>query len=83
MTFGLNQLLSNAQIPMMCSEDVVIRPEKYLERARFYLPLAVCCNKTSPKEEWRCVHQDLAYRRAQRAWESREWFANCQFWSTQ
>lgn len=83
MTFGVNKLLSNAQIPVMCTEEVVIRPEKYLERARFHLPPAVCCNKTAPKEEWGCVCQAIAYRHAQIAWESREWFANCQFWSAQ
>lgn len=82
-TFGLNKLLSNAQIPRMCTEEVVLRPEKYLERARFYLPLAVWCNKTSPKEESCCVHKDLANRHTQRAWESREWFADCRFWSAQ
>lgn len=81
MTFGLNKLLGNAQIPMMCTEEFVVTPDKYLERARFLLPPAFAI--TAPKEDWGCVSQDIAPRHAQRAWESREWFANCQFWSAQ
>lgn len=82
MTFDLNKLLGNAQIPMMCTEEV-IWPEKHLEIGRFHLLVTVCCNETGPKEEWCFVHQDLAYRHAQSAWESRDWFANCQFWTAQ